>query len=230
MEKRHGSRNTIRHRGPRMNHGFDLDLVALLPGKDDSETLDGLLSQRQESLGVRAIRHELLVHPRRDPGCFLEAPQVLQTYQRRARRALVMFDHEGSGQEDRPPGDVRAHLEGRLAAAGWQDRSGVLIMQPELENWVWSDSPEVDRVLGWEGRTPPLRDWLSQRQFWPPGALKPPRPKETLQAALREVRTPRSSALYRDLAERVSLERCTDASFQQFKELMRTWFPLPRSA
>ncbi|MBI3090306.1 MAG: hypothetical protein HYY96_06525 [Candidatus Tectomicrobia bacterium] len=209
-----------------MNHGFDLDLIALLPGKDDSETLDCLLSHRQKSLGIRPIRYELLFHPRRDPGCFHEAPEVLETYRRRAKHSLVMFDYEGSGQEDRQADDVRADLERRLAAAGWEDRSRVLIIQPELENWVWSDSPEVGRALGWEGRTPQLRDWLSERQFWPPGALKPPRPKETLHAVLREVRTPRSSAIYRALAERVSLERCTDTSFQQFRDLMKAWFPV----
>lgn len=46
-------------------------------------------------------------------------------------------------------------------------------------------SPEVDKVLGWSGRLPGLRDWLAQEAWMDAGASKPARPKEALQAALR---------------------------------------------
>ncbi|MBI2506030.1 MAG: hypothetical protein HYW07_22680 [Candidatus Latescibacteria bacterium] len=208
-----------------MNTGFPLDLVALVPGKDEQETLEGLLSERRESLQIRTVRREILVHPRLDPGCFHEAPAVLQSYQDRAARALVLFDHEGSGQEDRSAGALAHEVESRLSESGWEDRACVLVVQPELEAWVWSDSPEVDAVLGWGGHIPQLRPWLAAQGFWPQGQAKPLRPKESFLAALREVHTRRSSAIFRQLAEKVGLERCQDRTFAELKKILKSWFP-----
>lgn len=202
-----------------------LDLVILVPGKDDREVLDGLLSTRQPSLGIRPVSFEILVHPRHDPGCFHEAPDVLQPYQRHAARAFIMFDHEGSGQESRPAGEVGADLSGRLRRSGWGDRAAVIVIEPELEAWVWSDSPEVDAVLGWRGQIPSLREWLASKGLWTTGNPKPAWPKDAMLAALREARVQKSSALFRQLAEEVGLERCQDSAFAQLRNLLAFWFP-----
>lgn len=208
-----------------MNEAAVLDLVMLVPGKDERETFDTLLSSRQESLGIREIRYNIIVHPRRDPGCFHEAPDMLQPFVARARYALVVLDYDGSGQEHRAAPDVVRDLKERLAGSGWGKRAEVLLLEPELENWVWSDSPHVDTATGWVGRTPALQQWLRGRGWWPEGVVKPPEPKKCLEEALRQVKMRRSSAIYRQLAEEVSLERCTDAAFLFFKDLMRQWFP-----
>lgn len=73
-------------------------------------------------------------------------------------------------------------------------------VDPELENWVWSDSPHVAQVLGWTDTTTPLRDWLRDKGHWTPECGKPSRPKEAVERVLRHVRKPRSSALYRRLS------------------------------
>lgn len=208
-----------------MNESAILDLVILVPGKDEHETFDALLSSRRHSLGIRDVRYWILVHHRRDPGCFHEAPAVLQPFQKRARRALVVFDHDGSGQEQRAAPTVVQDLKERLARSGWGERAEVLLLQPELENWVWSKSPHVDAATGWAGRTPRLRQWLRTRGWWPKEMVKPPKPKECLQEALRHVKMRRSSAIYRQLAENVSLETCSDEAFLFFRDLMRRWFP-----
>lgn len=202
-----------------------LDLVMLVPGKDERETFDTLLSSRMESMNIQRIRYEILVHPRRDPGCFHEAPDILQTYQGRAKRALVVLDHEGSGQENRPADEVAADLKGRMERSGWSKRAEILVLQPELEVWVWSDSPHVDAAMGWKGKNPPLRQWLLDRGSWPTDSAKPPRPKECLEAALHTARIPRSSAIYRQIAETVGLERCQETKFHTFRNIMQTWFP-----
>ncbi len=208
-----------------MNTVPPIDLVALTPDKDYREALAGLLENRRQSLGIRSIHAELLVHPRRDPGCFHEAPSVLQTYQRRASRALVLFDHEGCGQEPRSTDELETDLEQRLASSGWSDRANVIIVEPELENWVWSDSPHVEAVLGWSGRVPDLRRWLLQNSYWPARQEKPPRPKETLEKALRMAGIRRSSSIFRQLAELVGLDRCKDRKFNRLRELLAHWFP-----
>jgi len=208
-----------------MRPQYELDLVMLVPGKDERETLDGLLSRRYASLRIRQVQYAFEVHPRRDPGCFREAAQVLQPFVRRAARALVVFDHDGSGQEQRPPDELTGQVEGQLRDAGWEDRARVVVIQPELEAWVWSDSTHVDSVLGWASRAPGLRHWLEDRKRWPEGAAKPPDPKECMEAALRQARIQRSSALYRQLAEKVSFQRCQDPAFARLRAILSAWFP-----
>jgi len=202
-----------------------LDLVVLVPGKDDQEALDGLLSTRRQSLGTRPISFEILVHPRRDPGCFHEAPDVLQPYMRRAAHAMAMFDLEGSGQESRTVPEVEADLRGRLDRAGWGGRAAVVVIDPELEAWVWSDSPHVDAVLGWAGRIPSMRQWLASENLWTAGNPKPAWPKDAFRAALRETSIQISSALFRELAEQVGLDRCQDPAFARMRSLLASWFP-----
>lgn len=201
-----------------------LDLVALVPGKDDRETLDGLLSKRQASLGIRPLRYEILVHPRRAPGCFRESADILSTFLGTARHALVVFDHEGSGQESRDVNEIAADVRQRLAMSGWDDRAEVLVIEPELEIWLWTPSPHLDEALGWKGHAPTLRAWLTSKGFWPVDAPKPTRPKEAMRAALREAQVRPSSSIFRRVAERVSVDACTDPAFGRLQGLLRGWF------
>ena len=207
-----------------MSEAYPLDLVVLLPGNDERETFDALLSKRSYSLAVRPIVYRLVVHPRRDPGCYHEAPEVLQIYQKQAEYALVCFDFEGSGQEAHEPAEVENALRERMNRSGWGDRAEVIVLNPELENWVWSMSPEVDNALGWRGRNPKLRQWLVQENLWPPDRLKPPRPKEAMEKSLRMVQERRSSSIYREIAQKVGLASCQDPAFNRFKDVMRRWF------
>ena len=207
-----------------MSAGEPLDLVVLVPGKDDREAVDGLLSARFESLGILRIRYEILVHPRRDAGCFHEAAAVLQPFYRRARHALVLFDREGCGQEDRSAGEIAEDVRIRLAESGWEERAAVVVIDPELEVWLWADSPRVDTELGWIGRDRRLRDWLQENGWWAAEERKPARPKEALERVLREVRLQRSSSIYGRLARTVGLRRCEDPSFRRLCDLLRSWF------
>jgi hypothetical protein len=90
-----------------------LDLVVVLPGDDEMAGIGALLTKRTESLGIRPPSHKLLKHPNRDPGCFHTSPDVLRPYTRQAAHALVVFDHEGSGQEARGPAGAKRSSHGR---------------------------------------------------------------------------------------------------------------------
>lgn len=113
----------------------------------------------------------------------------------------------------------------RLAAGGWEDRTDVIVIDPELEVWLWTDSPRVETELGWEDRSVSLREWLREEGWWPGGVRKPLRPKETLEWVLRKNRLQRSSAIYGRLARRVGLRRCEEESFQKLCQRLRIWFP-----
>ncbi|MCZ6816621.1 MAG: hypothetical protein O7F76_07950 [Planctomycetota bacterium] len=205
------------------------DLVALVADKNMESALAGLLG-RHLAFGTREIRWEIYVHPERDPGCLRKSHTFLRSQSSNFEHALVMFDREGSGREARQATELEAEVERALSTNGWDDRAAALVLDPELEVWVWSDSPEVDQVLGWAGREPDLRAWLHDNdEVWPKTSSnrrtgKPERPKEAMEQALKLVNRPRSSAYYSTLARTISVERCTDRTFLKTRDCLRRWF------
>jgi hypothetical protein len=159
------------------------DLILLVADKNMEASLKGLLS-RFRSLKFRQVAFDLYVHPERDPGCLLRAHDFLRPFASRYERALVLLDHAGCGQDLEERSKLEANLERRLDGAGWEGRAAAVVIAPELENWVWSDSPKVDIALGWEGKTPPLRDWLVEKGLLQAGATKPSEPKRAVELTL----------------------------------------------
>jgi hypothetical protein len=90
-------------------------------------------------------------------------------------------------------------------------------------NWVWSDSHHVADALGWDHAE--LRIWLAARGRQLEGARKPLNPKETVELALREKSIPRSSAVYRKIAEHVSFDRCEDLAFLKLRTVLQSLVP-----
>lgn len=201
------------------------DLVVLVADADMRLTIETLL-RRSQSFNIRAVSYEIFSHPERDPGCFRKAVDFLVPFSRRYRYALVLFDRHGCGREQDRREELEQDVEERFADTDWRDRVAAIAIDPELEIWVWSDSPEVDRVLGWTGRSPSLREWLQEeKNLWPVGLPKPDDPKKAMRSALKDVRKPVSSSLFRDLAKTVGIRRCADPAFDKFKATLANWFP-----
>lgn len=201
-----------------------LDLVVLVPDRAYVIVLEPLL-RRPEALGIREIAFEVVAHPRHDPGCRFESVPLLSLYQSKAAHALVLYDREGGWSAELTSTDLERETLAALSNAGWADRAGCVVVDPELEAWVWSDSPVVDQVLGWDGRTPGLRSWLQARGWLAAGAAKPSRPKEAFRAAVLEAGRKPSSSLFGALARDVSFRRCVDPAFCRLCELLQHWFP-----
>jgi len=200
------------------------DLIAVVADGDTEAALRAVLV-RHDSLQIRPITVDIQRHLHRDAGCRSDAHNLLRLSVGRYLHALVVFDHEGSGREMESAPALEAEVEQRLAANGWDDRAAAIVVEPELEAWVWSDSSEVDAVLGWSGRSPSLRQWLhANPTWWPRDRKKPTRHKEALDGALRAVMRQRSQTIFEDLASRVALSRCIDPSFTKLKLLLRDWF------
>lgn len=199
-------------------------LVVLTADKNAQFALRGILS-RTLSLGIRQIQPDFYIHPGKDPGVFDNADEFLRSFAQSHQYALVLMDREGSGQEKNLSRvEMEERIEQALGRCGWEDRASAIVIDPELDLWVWSDSPNVAHELGWAQHQPDLSTWLRDHGFLKDTARKPTRPKEALEAALREVRVPRSSAIYRALAEKVSLAKCTDPAFGKLREVLVNWF------
>lgn len=206
-----------------MNTQAPLDLIVLVADAD-AEAGIGALLKRHEALQIRPIQFKILRHPGHDAGVYREAPEVLRPYLNQASYALVIFDREGCGKETLSAVAIENELEKRLFANGWtrhdQPCAGVIVLDPELEVWVWTKSTHVGRLIGLSQN---LDDFLSSVPCNAAG--KPERPKEALQKALRQAKKPASPALYKELAKNVSLTGHTERAFHKLVSLLRTWFP-----
>jgi hypothetical protein len=199
------------------------DLVVLTADKNTQFAVRGILS-RHHSLGIGKLEADFFVHPQKDPGVYHNAHDFLRFAAKTHRHALVLMDREGSGQETKTREELEEELEQELSRSGWEDRASAVVLDPEIEIWVWSDSTHVDHELGWSREPKGLRTWLREKGFLEEGSLKPERPKEAMEAALRSARKPRSSAIYQGLAEKVSLSKCQDPAFLKLKAVLQTWF------
>ncbi len=154
-------------------------------------------------------------------GSLLWVPTLIQ---REASFALVLLDHDGCGSTEARE-VIETAVEKRLALSGWANRCKVVVIQPELENWVWSKSPHVAKALGW--KPDEMQLWLTNSGHWPEVSAKPPHPKEVVEAALRLKGIPRSSSIYHEIATKVSFDQCTDPAFVKLRTTLATWFPGP---
>ncbi|MEX1230872.1 MAG: hypothetical protein WEB58_11580 [Planctomycetaceae bacterium] len=201
------------------------DLIVLVADLDMEETVKGILN-RHQALNIRKISFEIKRHQDRDAGCRAQGVEFLGNFKALYSHAILMFDHEGSGREAKPSEEIERQIDQKLAANGWDQRAATIVLDPELEIWIWSDSTEVDQICGWGNRIPSLRDWLIDESFLTQKEAKPARPKEAFRHALKHVKKPLSASLFRKLAETVGLQRCTDRTFLRLKNCLQQWFPL----
>lgn len=201
------------------------DLFLLLADTDAQYAIETLLN-RPRALGIRPICYDRIRHVGRDAGCRKDCVELLRRYQRSHAHALVVFDRHGSGWDKRPREEIEADRERALADSGWEKRAAVIVLDPELEAWVWSTSPHVAAVLGW--KTPETLQAFLQRHRWlETESAKPEQPKEAMEAVLRQARKPRSARIFGELAEKIGLSTCTDPAFAKFRATLQHWFPPP---
>jgi hypothetical protein len=197
------------------------DLVLLVADKNAQFALQGAL-ERPEALGIRGITFEFRVHVGRDGGARRSGPEMLLLENQRFSHGLLILDFEGSGSDLQTALDLENQLDRRVRA-GWKDYGKAIVIEPELDVWMWGSDNAVEETIGWPSGKG-VREWLRGNGFTFHPNDKPLRPKEAMEAVLRELQKPRSSALYRRVASKISLRRCTDPAFQRLRQQLTTWF------
>ncbi|MFO0818769.1 MAG: hypothetical protein U1A77_12555 [Pirellulales bacterium] len=199
------------------------DLVILAADNQMQQTLEGLL-ERHAALGIRRITSRVFVHPNKDAGCRLECAAFLRSFLQQYQRAIVVFDHEGSGADGESATALEESIEHALFRNGWGDRCRVITIEPELEIWIWGRSGQTPAILGWTGSDTDLKDWLIKLGFAFDELGKPVRPKEALLAVLKKSKTKHEASLYRKLATKVGFQHCKDRAFTRLRGALTDWF------
>ena len=115
-----------------------------------------------------------------------------------------------------------------MRATGWDENDFVVIaINPELEVWILQDSSVVERAFRFQ-QDISMRKWLEQKKLWDASELKPADPKKAVEDTLKISKTPRSSAIYRQITSRVSVKGCLDPAFQKLFSKMQQWFAIEK--
>ncbi|GHF55802.1 hypothetical protein HNQ07_003306 [Deinococcus metalli] len=198
-----------------------MDLLVLVADGDQKAVFDGLLENRTKSIGIRLINFRVDKHPNRDPGVYATGAAFCRELEANYRfsKCLIVLDEEWEGS----PGidAIKEKIVEDCRRIGIAAQVEVLVISPEIEQWVWQPSLHVLNAIGREESYEEIRSEL--KQFWPDGSSKPLRPKEAFDAA-RSI--PRSSSIFYELANIVSLKNCQDAEFNKFLKIIRAWFPV----
>ncbi|MEI7834226.1 MAG: hypothetical protein WCJ56_13640 [bacterium] len=206
-------------------HGYTYDLVVLVADKNMEQSVSGLLA-RTSSIGISEIKAEIITNPQKDSGCRVRPESFLRYYQNSAQYALVLFDYEGCGDSVNCAEMLETQVENILTKNGWPNRCGAVVINPELEQWVWTTSEEIPGILGQQRSYSEMLTHLQDSGFTFNADGKPNRPKEAVELLLKQARIPRSSSIYGKLAAKVSLKYCTDRAFTKFTSLLQYWFPI----
>ncbi len=196
------------------------DLVVLVPDKNTEYIVRGALG-RAESLGIRQVDSRIIVETGRDGGVRTRGSQLLNTQRSRYSHAVMLMDFEGAGSHLTAP-ELEIQLNDALNSV-WGTRARAIVVEPEVDVWMWGAESHLRETLDWsfdEG----IRDWLRGQDFAFDANGKPLRPKEALDKAFRRAQVPRSSARYGEMAERISLTRCTDPAFLRLRQSLVSWF------
>lgn len=198
------------------------DLLVVVADLDQEEAMLGLLP-RHQSLNTSPFTFKVTTLPDTpgDAGTRKNGPEYLRTIQHTFDRAIVLFDRHGAGA-DHSAERFENDLEVRLNRNGLGGRTRCIVIDPELEAWVWSTSPHVSTVLNHPSHSD-LTNWLKQENWLKDGQLKPSQPKEALHAAF--CRKP-LAPFFKQLARKVSFQNCQDRAFNRLLHTLRTWFPV----
>jgi hypothetical protein len=205
------------------------DLLFFVADADMREAIAGFFGRDavERIVGCHRIdfdpRRDIRVCHEHDPGLYVRANEFLRPFEGAYRHVVLLVDEAWDGS----PGAtaIGDRLDAHLSSVGWPPPEGLgLVVQPEVDVWLWSDSPHAAKAMGWTSW-----DMLAaavRSQGWlDAGQTKPRMPKEAAEWALRQRKVRRSPALYGQIARAVSIRRCEDPALARLLEALRAWFP-----
>jgi phenylpyruvate tautomerase PptA (4-oxalocrotonate tautomerase family) len=211
------------------------DCVFFLADKTMRETFLGFLERedRERELGCGNFSFDpaedlFFAAGQNDPGLNKRAAALLDVFLHSHKKAVVVLDCEWEGS----PGQAQIihNITRQLHESGWKPEDVIVIaIDPELEQWIWQDSPVLAEELRIDD-SQGLKSVLNQRGLWPQEAAKPPSPKALFDQLRRENNVKMSSAIFKRIATKVPVSQCQDSEFRRLTAKLREWFPAEGAA
>jgi hypothetical protein len=199
-------------------------LLVLVADKDAEFLFQELLVRFPRVEHIAEISFDIITHPQRDPGVINHSVELLRPYVDDYNYLMICCDHEGSGRESISREMVENELEQLLSSNGWQGRNVCILVDPEIESWLWVHEAKLHELVDWENERS-IYDWIRAKGFqFKQNLNKPVRPKEAFEETLKFQNIPKSSSLFATLAKKASYKRCNDPSFQKLLETLKRWF------
>jgi hypothetical protein len=130
----------------------------VMTADSDAQALVKALLRRSRELRIRPVSAEVERLTSRDSGMMKEGPEIARAMVRKSEysRLILIWDHHGSGWDNRPADQARAQIQTRLDGVTWMDRSAAVVIVPEPEEWLWHWAG-VARCLGAKAADSKLR-------------------------------------------------------------------------
>ena len=204
------------------------DLLIYVADADALAFMSAILS-KWRALEIRSITFDIERHPQRDPGMVQSGAELVRMKKGHYSKALLMWDHHGSGREHRnTPEQVRGDIQNKLDAFTWKDNSTVTVLVPELEQWLWHCENALATHCGVTVNQ--LMQWVNEhagKLNKTYEALKAEEPKELFEHVMcKRLKRTISPRDFEKIGQRASIENLMECeSFQSIADILREWFP-----
>jgi hypothetical protein len=131
------------------------DILFFVADKDMAEAVGGLMDRDQihRIVGCAPFMFDTrldikIAAGQNDPGLYVRANELLRPLAADYPHAVVIVDEEWNGS----PGaeEIERVLRAHLTDAGWSEANSLgIVVRPEADVWLWSDSPHAATALGW---------------------------------------------------------------------------------
>lgn len=200
------------------------DLIVSVADGCQEKVMEALLPRVPRCSGTETFTFEIIRNILCDSGSYNGSHELLRPFIRDFRYSLVILDFEGSGVEGiKTREETEQDIETLLCKNGWAGRNAAIVVNPEIETWMWIDSIHVGNAIGWE-RSESLYEWARSSGILGVDTYKPLRAKESFRLALKESNTSFSSSIYKKIASRVSYRSCNDPAFLKLISTLQRWF------
>ncbi|WP_018411100.1 methylation-associated defense system protein MAD4 [Methyloversatilis thermotolerans] len=204
------------------------DLLVYVADADALAFMRSTLNKHQ-ALGIRAISFDIERHPQRDAGMVQSGAELARMKKGRYGKALLMWDHHGSGRDHKQePIRAAGDIQGKLDAYTWSGNSAVVVLVPELEQWLWHCENAVAAHCG--VTTAQLGEWVAERAQKlniSAETLKQEQPKELFEYVMREkLKRTVSPRDFEEIGKRAGITGLLACdSFRSIVDALRLWFP-----
>ena len=206
------------------------DLIIRVADADMERFLHAILN-KPKALGIRPIQFDIErnTDARGDSGMRANGVELTRMDKDDYHKEVLMWDYQGCGHEHKKSAQIVAtETQDHLDRISWQDNSAVIIIEPELERWLWYCEQAIAAHL--QKTVTELQQWsetYANQQNMSLADLKESDPKGLFVyivcTRLRRTRTPRN---YEQIGKHASIKNLqTCESFRQFIKTLQTWFP-----